>query len=62
MAAPTPSSQTRISQPTGNAAQIYIQEMPKLPQDVKDRFPSMAAWEVAMKEWVRMMNANLNVP
>lgn len=60
--APPPSSQNRISAPTGNQAQVYIRDMPALPQDVKDRFPSMEAWETQVRVWVREMNVNLNIP
>jgi hypothetical protein len=57
-----PSSQTRVTTPGGNNAQIYVDEMPQIPQDVKDRFPSMAVYELALKEWVKNLRANLNVP
>jgi hypothetical protein len=62
MAAPTPlpNSPGRISQPTGLNAQVFIQEMPEIPQDVKDRFPSMAKYEAEMKNWVKNLNFNVN--
>lgn len=30
---------------------MIIPKMPKLPDDVKKRFPSLAQWEMEMEEW-----------
>lgn len=35
---------------TDNAT-VIIPKMPKLPDDVKKRFPSLAQWEMEMEEW-----------
>ena len=60
MANPPANSQTRIAANTGNTAQVFIEDMPPIPQEVKDRFPSMGAWELAMKEWVKKLNFVVN--
>lgn len=57
----TPSnSQTRVKANTGVSAQVFVEEMPKIPQDVKDRFPSMVTYEQNMKDWVRKLNFTVN--
>jgi len=36
--------------------QLPSNEMPRLPEDVKKRFPSMREWEKKMEEWVKETN------
>lgn len=46
---------------SGNAAsdQLFLQDFPPVPEDVKARFPSMIGWEQALKVWVKQAVFNI---
>tara|TARA_R110002126_G_scaffold225982_1_gene370753 strand:- start:213 stop:407 length:195 start_codon:yes stop_codon:yes gene_type:complete len=37
-------------------AQLPLNPMPKLPADVRKRFPSLANWEKDVVQWVKELN------
>lgn len=40
-------------QNSGTAAPLPIPMIPRMPDDVRERFPSIAEWEAQMDEWVK---------
>lgn len=38
-------------QVSASPAQVLIQRLPPLPDEVKKRFPSMAQWETEVEKW-----------
>lgn len=46
----------RIQQSAGSdTTDKIVQQMPPIPEDVKKRFPAMAAYEEKQREWVKQL-------
>lgn len=57
MAATPNLSQKRITAP--GQQPVLLANLPKIPVDVKSRFPSMQRYETDLKEWIRKSNSQL---